>query len=222
MADHSDRIEGVLEHIARERMIAVLREDDPGIVGPLIETFIDHGVKVLEITMTTPGAIDHIARTVKSIGRRSGESIVVGAGSVRTVEQLRSVADAGGGFCASPVTDPALIEEAEKLGMLMMPGALTANEIVVARNQGARLIKVFPMPIDGVRYVRNLLGPLPDIPMAPSGGISSDNGVLYLQEGAFAINVGSWLAPMAPDRAIRCAMAGLHVAEMIASLKTIE
>lgn len=222
MEDNSNNIQRTLDRIGEERLIAVLREDDPGIVGPLIETFFDHGVKILEITLTTPGAIDQIARTVRSIGRQKAESLVIGAGSVRTLEQLRMVADAGGEFCASPVTDPRLIEEAEKLGLLMMPGALTPNEIVHAHNLGARLIKVFPMPLAGVNYFRNLLGPLPDIPLAPSGGVGSDNGVLYLMDGAFALNVGSFLAPMASDRAARCALAGLHVTEMIGSLKMIE
>lgn len=222
MENRSNKIQRTLDRIGEERLIAVLREDDPGIVGPLIETFFDHGVKILEITLTTPGAIDHIARTVRSIGRQKAEALVVGAGSVRTLEQLRMAADAGAEFCASPVTDAALIEEAEKLGLLMMPGALTPNEIVHAHNLGARLIKVFPMPLAGANYFHNLLGPLPDIPLAPSGGVGSDNGVLYLKDGAFAVNVGSYLAPMASDRAARCALAGLHVTEMIGSLKSIE
>ncbi len=222
MEDNAKTIQKTLDRIGEERLIAVLREDDPGIVAPLIETFFDHGVKILEITLTTPGAIDQIARTVRSIGRQKAESLVVGAGSVRTLDQLRMVADAGGVFAASPVTDARLIEEGERLGLLMMPGALTPNEIVHAHNLGARLIKVFPMPQAGTNYFHSLLGPLPDIRLAPSGGVGADNGVLYLKDGAFAVNVGSFLAPMASDRAARCAFAGLRVTEMIGSLKTME
>ncbi|HET6347715.1 MAG TPA: bifunctional 4-hydroxy-2-oxoglutarate aldolase/2-dehydro-3-deoxy-phosphogluconate aldolase [Candidatus Krumholzibacteria bacterium] len=144
------------------------------------------GLKVLEITLTTPGAIDAIAHF-----GRDGLAIP-GGGTVLTVKDVRDVANAGGRFVLSPVFDPDVVDEAHRLGLLAVPGTSTPTEILAAHRHGARLIKVFPAAcLGGAAYIRAVRGPLPGIPLVPTNGITADTIVDYVQAGAVAVGVGS-------------------------------
>lgn len=144
------------------------------------------GLKLLEITLTTPGALD-------AIRALSGErGLLVGAGTVLTVQSARDVAAAGARFAMSPVFDPAVIAETHRLGMLAIPGGGSATEILAAHRAGAHLVKVFPSgPLGGPEFLRKIRGPLPDIPLVPTSGPNAANLADYLAAGAVAVGVGS-------------------------------
>jgi len=164
-----------------------------GTGAPLIDACaaaVRGGLTVLEITLTTPGAlkaIEHFARV---------DGVVAGAGTVLTREDARATADAGGRFALSPVFDPEVMDEAHRLGLLAVPGTATATEILAAHRHGARLVKVFPAAaLGGAAYIRAVRGPLPDIPLVPTNGITADNLAGYIEAGAVAVGVGGDVFP---------------------------
>jgi len=156
---------------------------------PLIEACsaaVRGGLKVLEITLTTPGAMEAIAHFA-----HGGEAIA-GAGTVLTVDDVRNVARAGGRFVLSPAFDPEVVDEAHRLGLLAVPGTSTPTEILAAHRHGARLVKVFPAAcLGGANYIRAVRGPLPGIPLVPTNGITADTIVEYVEAGAVAVGVGA-------------------------------
>ncbi len=144
------------------------------------------GLKLLEITLTTPGALD----AIRELSNERGA--IVGAGTVLTVQDARDVAAAGARFAMSPVFDPAVIAEAHRLGLLAIPGAGSATEILAAHRAGAHLVKVFPSgPLGGPEFLRKIRGPLPDIPLVPTSGPDAANLAGYVAAGAVAVGVGS-------------------------------
>jgi len=148
------------------------------------------GLAVLEITLTTPGAL----AAIETMARDDG--VVAGAGTVLTPEDARRVADAGGRFAMSPVFDGGVVDEAHRLGLLAIPGATTATEILAAHRHGARMVKVFPAAIlGGAPYIRALRGPLPDIPLVPTNGITAETIADYVAAGAVAVGVGGDVFP---------------------------
>ncbi|MFD1117435.1 bifunctional 4-hydroxy-2-oxoglutarate aldolase/2-dehydro-3-deoxy-phosphogluconate aldolase [Sphaerisporangium aureirubrum] len=145
-------------------------------------------VAAVEVTFTVPDAVGVIARLV---GEGAGN---VGAGTVRTVGQVRECAQAGGGFVVSPHTDAAVVREAVDLGLVAVPGALTPSEMVAAIGLGAHAAKVFPVgAVGGVEYVRSVREPLPDVPLVVSGGITPEQVPAYLAAGAVAVCLGKVL-----------------------------
>lgn len=177
----------LLEAILNRRLIAVLRFDNHDDCIEAATAAAAGGISILEVTLTTPGALD----AIRTLALRA--DVIVGAGSVRTADDALAAADAGARFYASPITDDATAKQARERGLLTMPGALTPTEIERAWLAGADLVKVFPMPRDGAAYIRALLGPMPDVRLAPSGGVTPYSAREYLDAGASVLNVGSWL-----------------------------
>lgn len=164
-----------------------------GADAPVIEACraaVRGGLKVLEVTLTTPGALS----VIEEMAREAGA--IAGAGTVLTPDDARRVADAGGRFAMSPVFDPGVVDEAHRLGLLMVPGTSTPSEILAAHRHGARLVKVFPAAaLGGPAYIRAVRGPLPDIPLVPTNGITADTLADYLRAGAVAVGVGGDVFP---------------------------
>jgi 2-dehydro-3-deoxyphosphogluconate aldolase/(4S)-4-hydroxy-2-oxoglutarate aldolase len=160
---------------------------------PLIEACraaVRGGLSLLEITLTTPGAL----RAIETMAKEEGA--IAGGGTVLTPEDARRVADAGGRFALSPVFDPAVVDEAHRLGLLAVPGTSTPTEILAAHRHGARLVKVFPAAaLGGPDYLRAVRGPLPDIPLVPTNGIVAETIADYLRAGAVAVGVGGDVFP---------------------------
>jgi 2-dehydro-3-deoxyphosphogluconate aldolase/(4S)-4-hydroxy-2-oxoglutarate aldolase len=148
------------------------------------------GLKVLEVTLTTPDALEVIRELSKE------PDLIVGGGTVLTPDEVRAVAQAGGRFVMSPAFDPGVVDEAHLLDMLAVPGGATPKEILMAHRHGAALVKVFPAAgLGGPDYLRALRGPLPNVPLVPTSGPSSENLVEYLDAGAVAVGVGSEVFP---------------------------
>lgn len=170
-----------IEFLHQRGASAILRTDLSDAVMPAMEAAIRAGFRICEFTLTVPDAFEHIA----AFAQREG--IVVGAGTVLTVEEARRAVEAGARFLVSPVVDEAVIEEASRLGVAMMPGTHTPTEMLRAHRAGAPLQKLFPAPPDGPDYVRACLGPLPFLRIVPTSGVRLDNAADFLSAGAFAL-----------------------------------
>lgn len=176
------------EALAALPVIAVIRAAGSRHLNAVLETLAGTGVRAMEITMTTPGAAEAI-RWAAGGGLRG---VAVGAGTVLDAVSARRAVDAGAGYLITPAVLPEVIEEGRRLGVPVLPGALTPTEIVQAWRQGAAMVKVFPAgAAGGPRYVRDVRAPLPQIPLVPTGGIGIEDVPGYLQAGARAVGMGS-------------------------------
>jgi 2-dehydro-3-deoxyphosphogluconate aldolase / (4S)-4-hydroxy-2-oxoglutarate aldolase len=145
----------------------------------------DAGIRCFEFTLTSDGALE----AVSAFRERKPEAIL-GVGTVRTVQHLAAAQDAGAAFAVSQVFLPRLVDRARELRLPFVPGALSPTEIVTAWESGVSLVKVSPIgPLGGVSYLNELRGPLPDIAMMPTGGVTLDAAGDYLAAGAAAVGV---------------------------------
>jgi 2-dehydro-3-deoxyphosphogluconate aldolase/(4S)-4-hydroxy-2-oxoglutarate aldolase len=182
----SDTIRRTLDDCLADGVFLAVRLSDGAPVVEACRAAVRGGLRVLEITLTTPGALDAIRELSRD------PDAVVGAGTVLTVENLREVAAAGARFAMAPVLDPAVVAEAHRLGLLAIPAGGTATEILAASRTGAKLVKVFPSgPLGGPDFLRKIRGPLPDIALVPTSGPTAETLVDYLAAGAVAVGVGS-------------------------------
>jgi 2-dehydro-3-deoxyphosphogluconate aldolase/(4S)-4-hydroxy-2-oxoglutarate aldolase len=181
----NQRIEETRQRLLDNRAIVAVRL---GAGAPLIEVcraLQAGGLKTLELTLTTPDALSAIEEL------SADEELLVGGGTVLSVEDVAAVAEAGGAFALSPVLNRAVIAEAHRRGLLAVPGAATPTEILAAHESGADLVKVFPAgPLGGPDYLRKVRGPLPDIPLVPTSGPTAKTIPEYLEAGAAAVGVG--------------------------------
>lgn len=168
-------------------VIAVVRLPQPADLRPLAGALVAGGVRVVEITLTTPGALDGI-RALAAV-----PNCVVGAGTVLDEPSARDVIAAGARFVVSPTLDVAVLRCCREASVPCMPGALTPRELLEATRAGATLVKLFPASLVGPRYVREVLAPLPFLRLVPSGGVSVDNAADWIRAGAVAVSVGSAL-----------------------------
>lgn len=147
------------------------------------------GIRCFEYTLTTDGALDALAQLRKVL-----PDALVGVGTVRSADHLRAASEAGAGFAVSQVFLPDLVTAAREHQIPFIPGALTPTEVVTAWNAGVPAVKVSPIgPLGGVSYLKELRGPLPDVAMMPTGGVTVEAAAHYLEAGAVAIGVSSAL-----------------------------
>jgi 2-dehydro-3-deoxyphosphogluconate aldolase/(4S)-4-hydroxy-2-oxoglutarate aldolase len=158
------------------------------------------GVAIVEVTMTVPGAVDAIAQLVK----RLGKEVLVGAGTVLDVNDARRCLDAGARFLVSPGFDLETVKLAQDEDVPIIAGALTATEVIMAWKAGADFVKVFPCSlVGGPKYIKALRGPLPQIPLVPTGGVNLETAADYIRAGATALGVGGELVSTAALKAGR-------------------
>lgn len=178
----------IIERIHKIGLVPVLRATSAKEALIIADAIIAGGVTVLEVTMTVPGAIQVIEQLVQ----HHGEKLLVGAGTVLDAETARSCLLAGAQFIVSPALDLRTIELCRRYSVPVMPGALTPTEIVTAWQAGADVVKVFPCSaLGGAKYLKALQGPLPQIQLIPTGGVSLSTAAEFLSAGAFALGVGS-------------------------------
>ena len=168
------------------RLVVVARRLDRSVLERIMIVAGDAAGVVLEITMDTPDALDDIRWAIDA-------GATVGAGTVLNIADAAVAIDAGAGFLVSPYLDEALVEWAAERGHPVAPGALTPTEVVRAWALGAAAVKVFPASVVGANLLRELRGPLGHIPLMPTGGINADNARSFIDAGAVAVGVGSWL-----------------------------
>jgi len=180
--------EEVLEQIRKVALVPVLRATSGELAIKAAAAIEAGGVSLLEVTMTVPSAIDVISAVIKSSQGR----VVVGAGTVLDAETARACIIAGARFIVSPALNLRTIEVCRRYSVAVIPGALTPTEIVTAWEAGADIVKVFPCSaVGGPKYLSALKGPLPQIELIPTGGVSLSNAADFLAAGAFALGVGS-------------------------------
>lgn len=177
----------VLARMRNTGIVPVLRADSEAEALALVDAIAAGGVDVLEITMTVPGAVRLLGRLV-----RERSDLLLGAGTVLDPETARQCILQGAQFIVSPALNLATIELCHRYAVAVLPGALTPTEIVTAWQAGADVIKVFPAnAMGGANYLRSLKGPLPQVDMIPTGGVSLDTAGDFLRAGALALGVGA-------------------------------
>jgi 2-dehydro-3-deoxyphosphogluconate aldolase/(4S)-4-hydroxy-2-oxoglutarate aldolase len=150
----------------------------------------DGGIPIVEITMTVPGAIE----VIRELRKSAPASVLIGAGTVLDPEAARRCLDAGAQFLVSPGMNLPTIEFAARSGILMLAGALTPTEVITAWNAGSDFVKVFPCgQVGGAKYIKALKGPLPQIPLVPTGGVNLNTAAEFIEAGAAALGIGGEL-----------------------------
>jgi 2-dehydro-3-deoxyphosphogluconate aldolase / (4S)-4-hydroxy-2-oxoglutarate aldolase len=180
--------EQTLELIFEHRIVAILRGCELAHVLPIAEALYAGGIRLLEITLNSPGAFE----AIETASARLGGRMVIGAGTVLDAAEATSAIAAGARFVLSPSLDLPTIRRTIDLGAVSIPGAFTATEILTAWRHGAGIVKVFPASV-GPAYFRDLRGPLPQIPLMPTGGVNLENIREFDKAGAVAFGIGSAL-----------------------------
>jgi len=184
----SDKAEN-LRKLKSGGVVAVLRADRPDALVQVAGAVAKGGIKAVEITLTTPGALEIIELCAKDL---DGVSLL-GAGTVLDTETARAAILAGAEYIVTPTLNLDVITLCRRYDKIVIPGALTPTEILTAWESGADIVKVFPATAFGPRYFRDLKGPLPQIDLLPTGGVNIENAGDFIRAGACAIAAGSHL-----------------------------
>jgi 2-dehydro-3-deoxyphosphogluconate aldolase / (4S)-4-hydroxy-2-oxoglutarate aldolase len=176
--------------IAAGHVIAIGRHLDPATVPSIGEALLAGGIHAFEVTLNSASALSCISALADRFGL---DDLLIGAGTVLDLDQARSAVDAGATFLVMPHTDLAIIEWAARRHLPVFPGAFSPTEILAGWRAGAAAIKLFPASAVGPHFVRELRGPLPEVPLIPTGGITLENAPAFISAGALAVGMGSWL-----------------------------
>lgn len=179
-------VNAMLETLKKEKLVAILRGVPEDRADRVAEAIIQGGVRLLEATMNTDGALDMISRW----RQRYGDRICVGAGTVLDRRMAEEAVAAGAQFLISPNLDEEVVAYGLERGIEVWPGVMTPTEIVRAWKAGASAVKVFPTASLGVKYIREVRAPLGHIPMIATGGVSLDNIRDFLGAGVVAVGLG--------------------------------
>jgi 2-dehydro-3-deoxyphosphogluconate aldolase / (4S)-4-hydroxy-2-oxoglutarate aldolase len=185
------------QHVRDGRLVAIVRvpELTRDSAAAMTEVLVEEGVRALEFTLTSAGALEAVEAAVAVAGDRAA----VGAGTVLYEDQVTAAAEAGARFVVSPHTSPAVIAASHRRGLLALPGAFTATEVQLAVDSGARMVKLFPAQPAGIPYLKALRGPLDRVAFVPTGGIGIDDIGPFLSAGAVAVALGSSLVRSTDD-----------------------
>lgn len=181
--------EQVTQTLMETKVVAAIRVENS---DELVDTAIalsEGGVKGLEITMTSPGALE----AIKEANARIGDEAIVGVGSVLDPETARMAILAGAKFVVGPVLDMRLIRMCQRYSVTCIPGAFTPTEILRAWEAGADFVKIFPATKLGPSFIRDVKGPMPQVRLTPTGGVDLDNAAEFIRAGASFVGVGSSL-----------------------------
>lgn len=176
-----------IEYMKHKCIIAVVRADSGEDLVRVVEAVAEGGVHCIEVTMTTPGALDCVQTASQKL---RGADVLLGVGSVLDAETCRMAILAGAEYIVTPALSLPVIELGRRYGKPVCCGAFTPTEILAAWERGSDLVKVFPASIGGPGYIKALKGPLPQIPLVPTGGVELTNVGEFLEAGAAALAVG--------------------------------
>lgn len=180
----------VLQEIEKTGLIAVIRGIEPEKVEKVARALLKGGVKVLEITLNSPEPLKMIESLKEKLQE---EDAIIGAGTVLDSESARSAIFAGADFVFCPNLHLKTIELCRRYSKLVIPGVMTPTEILTAIEAGADALKIFPASTVGPQFIKSVKGPLGNLKLIPTGGISLDNAEDYLKAGAFALGAGGEL-----------------------------
>ena len=173
------------------RVVPVVVIDDLETAVPLAETLLAAGLTAIEVTLRTTAGLAAIESIAKAV-----PGMIVGAGSIRQISQIKAVTDAGANFAVSPGSTAALLDAASNIGLPFIPGAATPTETLVLFELGYALQKVFPAGIvGGPGYIKAVGSPIPEVRFMPTGGVKPENAAEYLALDNVACIGGTWIAP---------------------------
>lgn len=179
----------VFERIVESGVVGILRGIEARKVDPVAEALVAGGVEAIEITADTPGAM----KMIRDVSTSLGDEALLGAGTVLDPETARTALLAGADFVVTPTVSEAVIETCNRYGTVVAPGVMTPTEALTAYEAGADLCKLFPASTVGPGQVTAIRGPLEQIPLVPTGGVSTANAADFFEAGAVAVGVGSGL-----------------------------
>jgi len=176
----------------RSRVVPVIVISDVAQAVPLAHALLEGGIDVMEITLRHAAGLAAIEVVAKNLPQ-----MVVGAGTVTQAHEMQNVKDAGASFALSPGMTTRLIEAAKTCDLAFVPGVMTPSEVMAAREQGFKLLKLFPAAQAGaIAMLKALAGPLGDMRFCPTGGVSLENMASYLALPNVAMVGGSWVTPL--------------------------
>ncbi len=178
--------EEALNAIINVGVVAIVRLDSSSQLQAAAKAIQAGGIRAIEFTMTTPGALDMLKEAANNLN----ETTVLGAGTVLDAETARAAILAGAKFIVAPNLNLDVIATARRYSVAVIPGALTPTEIVTAWDAGADIVKIFPASIGGPELIKALRGPLPQIKMIPTGGVDLQTAAAFIQAGSAGIAVG--------------------------------
>jgi 2-dehydro-3-deoxyphosphogluconate aldolase / (4S)-4-hydroxy-2-oxoglutarate aldolase len=179
----------ILSEILDHKIIAIIRGSKAENVLSIARALNKGGIKLIEITMNSPKALS----VIEEVSYELGEKMIVGAGTVLDSQTARNALIAGAKFILSPNVDTETIKMTKRYGAISIPGAFTPTEILKAFDDGGDIIKVFPASCVGPTYIKDIKGPLPQIPLLATGGINLDNISSYIKNGSAGVGLGSAL-----------------------------
>jgi 2-dehydro-3-deoxyphosphogluconate aldolase/(4S)-4-hydroxy-2-oxoglutarate aldolase len=179
----------VLTPILETGVVAIVRGVAPDSILGVVDALVDGGIRVCEITADSPAALESIERVAAAFG----EEVTVGAGTVLDAETARACQLAGAEFLVTPTVNPDVIQTGNRYGTPVISGVMTPTEALTATETGADMCKLFPASTLGPSHVSAMSGPLGQVPLVPTGGVSSENAADFFESGAAAVGVGSAL-----------------------------
>ena len=179
----------ILNSLISSGIIAVIRLSEDKKIDYIISALSEGGVKSLEITMTTPNAID----IIKNISKKNKGDFLIGVGSVLDPETANAAIHSGAQFIVSPILNVDIIKMGHRYDKVVIPGAFTPTEIINAWESGGDIVKIFPATVLGPKYFKDIHGPLPQVKLSPTGGVNINNAADFIKAGAVCLGVGSAL-----------------------------
>lgn len=179
----------IVHRVRQSGIVAIIRSDDDAQLLEVGEALLAGGISVMEVTFTVPKA----HRVLEQLASRLGNRILLGAGTILDPETARIAILSGADFLVSPAVNREVIALANRYDKPIMPGALTPTEILSAFEAGASIVKVFPCDALGPAYLKAIHGPLPQIPLMPTGGVNLETAAAFIKAGACALGVGGSL-----------------------------
>jgi 2-dehydro-3-deoxyphosphogluconate aldolase/(4S)-4-hydroxy-2-oxoglutarate aldolase len=179
----------IVDAIERAAIVGIIRLKDPSAVRAIVDALMAGGVRALEITMSVPGAVD----LIRALAPTLPDGFLLGAGTVTDASTAERVIDAGAQFVVSPVFRVTIVDVCQSRGIPILPGCFSPTEILDAWEAGADIVKVFPATALGPTFLRDIRGPLPQVKLMPTGGVTLDNAGDWIRAGAVAGGVGSAL-----------------------------
>ncbi len=177
------------DSLVRAGLVAVVRAHGRSQALPVARALLGGGIRAVEITLTTPGAIEAIG----DISRELGEELLPGAGTVLDADSARRSIDAGARYVVSPDFRPEVLEASHQAGVPVLMGAYTPSEMQRVHEAGSDFVKFFPAGFGGAAYVKAVRGPLPHLRIVPTGGVGLENMESFLAAGCPALGMGSSL-----------------------------
>jgi len=181
----------VLEKIETSGIVAVIRLNDAESIVDVCQAVYAAGVTALEITMTTPGALE----AIKELSNTMDAGAVIGVGTVLDVATVEQSVAAGAEFVVSPIFKKEIVQATKAANKISIPGAYSPTEVFDASQAGADVVKIFPASVGGVGFFKGIKAVFPEVKVMPTGGVNLETIPLFIKAGAWSVGTGSNLTP---------------------------